>query len=296
MLKTLNQYKLKSKNKVNIKRIKKKELLANSIICGDCEKVLETFPTNSVDLIVTSPPYSNKRKNTYGGIHPDEYVDWFLPKAKQFYRVLKPRGTFILNLKSGASGGERNLYSIKLILELKKQGWLWTEEFIWHKKNSFPGKWPNRFRDAWEPCFQFNKQKKFRMFQEEVMQPIGKWATTRFKNLSEEDKRRRESKVNSGFGRNVSNWTNRKKVYPTNVIHMATESSNKNHSAVFPVGLPSWFIKLFTKKGDVVLDPFMGSGTTGVAANKLGRVFIGIDTQSKYCKSAIKRIENSIQK
>ncbi len=294
MLNTQNRCQSRCKNRVDSRKINRKKMPLNSIVCGDCENVLKIFPSSSIDLIVTSPPYSDKRKNTYGGIHPDEYIDWFLPKAKQFYRVLKLRGTFILNIKDGAANGERHIYALNLVLELRKQGWFWTEEFIWHKKNSFPGKWPNRFRDAWEPCFQFNKQKRFNMFQEEVMIPRGKWAETRFKNLSEEDKKRRESKVNSGLGRKVSNWITRKKVYPTNVIHMATESSNKNHSAVFPVGLPSWFIKLFTKKGDVVLDPFIGSGTTGVAAKNLGRKFIGIDIKSKYCKSAMKRINTSI--
>ncbi len=272
-----------------------KEIPLNKIVCGDCEKILKHFPVNSVDLIITSPPYSDKRKNTYGGIHPDKYVDWFLPKAKEFYRVLKPDGTFILNLKDGASNGERHIYTLELILKLRKQGWFWTEEFIWHKKNSYPGKWPNRFRDAWEPCLQFNKQKGFKMYQDEVMVPMGKWAEVRFKNLSKQDKKRSESKVNSGFGRNVANWVDREKAYPSNVLYLATESSNKNHSAVFPIALPEWFIRLFTRKGDIVLDPFIGSGTTAVAANNLGRNFIGIDVKSEYCKSAIKRIKTAIK-
>ncbi|MFH1898877.1 MAG: site-specific DNA-methyltransferase [Patescibacteria group bacterium] len=278
---------------LKVKNLIRKEIPLNKVVCGDCEKVLKSFPNNSIDLIITSPPYSNKRRKTYGGINPDKYVSWFLPKAKQFYRILKPDGTFILNIKEGVFNGERHTYLINLILELRKQGWLWTEEFIWHKKNSFPGKWPNRFRDAWEPCFQFNKQKKFKMYQKEVMIPIGKWSEKRFKNLSDEDNRRRESNVGSGFGRKVANWLDRDRVYPTNVLYIATESSNKHHSAVFPVGLPNWFIKLFTKKSDIVLDPFMGSGTTGVAAKILGRSFIGIEIKSNYCKSAKQRIENT---
>src|SRR4030067_1730636 len=144
-----------------------------NVILGDCGKVLKTFPTNSVDLIVTSPPYGDRRKHTYGGIKPESYVDWFLPISEQLLRVLKPTGTFILNIKEKAENGERHTYVIELILVLKKQGWLWTEEFIWHKKNCYPGKWPNRFRDAWERCLQFNKEKKFKMFQKEVMVPIG---------------------------------------------------------------------------------------------------------------------------
>lgn len=274
-------------------KISKSKLPLNTIIHGDCEQVLEEFPRESIDLIITSPPYSDKRKKTYGGTHPDSYSSWFLPKTKQFLKVLKPNGSFILNIKEGVFAGERHAYVIQVILELKKQGWLWTEEYIWHKKNSYPGKWPNRFRDAWERCLQFNKQREFKMYQEKVMIPKGKWAEIRFKNLSEEDKKRRESKVASGFGRKVANWAERDKVYPTNVLHLATESSNKNHSAVFPITLPSWFIKLFTKKGDVVLDPFIGSGTTAVAAKNLRRNFIGIDVKANICKSAVKRVKSS---
>lgn len=258
---------------------------------GDCEKELKNIPNNSVDLIFTSPPYADQRKNTYGGIHPDKYVEWFLPISKQLLRVLKSTGTFILNIKEKVVNGERSTYIIELILEMRKQGWLWTEEFIWHKKNCYPGKWPNRFRDAWERLLQFNKNKKFHMYQEEVTVPIGDWAKTRLKNLSETDKIRDESKVGSGFGKNISNWLDRNKAYPTNVLHLATECNNKNHSAAFPEGLPEWFIKLFTKEGDIVLDPFMGSGTTNLVAKRMKRNSIGIEIAPEYYEMVRSRIE-----
>ena len=209
----------------------------DNIIHGDCQEVLKDLPDDSVDLIFTSPPYADQRKSTYGGIEPDEYVEWFMPKAAEFLRVLKPTGTFVLNIKERAVNGERHPYVIELILEMRKSGWLWTEEFIWHKKNSYPGKWPNRFRDNWERLIQFNKQRKFHMYQDSVMVPVGEWARERLAKLSDTDRTRDESRVGSGFGKNVSNWLGRNMVYPNNVIHMATESSNKNHSAVFPVGI-----------------------------------------------------------
>ncbi|MBU4226034.1 MAG: site-specific DNA-methyltransferase [Chloroflexi bacterium] len=269
---------------------------ANKIFLGDCEEVLKEFPDNSIDLIFTSPPYADQRKKTYGGIKPDNYVDWFMPKAAQFLRVLKPTGTFVLNIKERVIGGERHTYVIELVLRMREQGWLWTEEFIWHKKNSYPGKWPNRFRDNWERLIQFNKSKHFSMYQEAVMVPIGDWAKDRLASLSETDKTRDESKAGSGFGKNVSNWLGRDKVYPTNVIYMATECSNKNHSAAFPVDLPAWFIKLFTKPGDVILDPFIGSGSTAIAAIQLGRNYVGIDVNQEYADSARSRVsERQIQ-
>lgn len=249
---------------------------------GDCKEVLKKIESNSVDLIVTSPPYADQRKGTYGGIHPDQYVEWFLPISEQLLRVLSPTGTFILNIKEKVLEGERSTYVMELILAMRKQGWLWTEEFIWHKKNCYPGKWPNRFRDAWERLLQFNKTKKFHMYQEEVMVPMGDWAKSRLKKLSSTDKVRDNSKVGSGFGKNISNWLERDKAYPTNVLHLATECSNKNHSAAFPEELPEWFIKLFTQEGDVVLDPFMGSGTSLIVANRMVRNCIGIDIMPEY--------------
>jgi len=264
--------------------------LTSGIIHGDCEEVLKRFPDHFFDLIFTSPPYADRRKKTYGGVKPDEYVDWFLPKAEQFARVLKPTGTFILNIKERVVNGERHTYVIELILRLREQGWLWTEEFLWHKKNCYPGKWPNRFRDSWERLLQFNKERKFNMYQEAVMVPVGDWATTRLASLSETDRSRDESKVGSGFGKNVSKWIGRDKVYPTNVVHMATECSNRGHSAAFPVNLPRWFIKLFTQQGDWVLDPFVGSGTTAIAAKNLGRNYIGIDVNEEYCQVSRERV------
>lgn len=255
-----------------------------------CETVLPTLPSDTIDLIVTSPPYADRRKNTYGGIHPDQYAKWFLSISSELLRVLKPTGSFILNIKEPVVNGERHTYVLELILGMRQQGWLWTEEYCWHKKNSYPGKWPNRFRDSWERCLHFTKQRKFAMYQEAVMVPTGDWAKSRLKNLSETDKRRDESRVGSGFGKNVSNWIGRDMAYPTNVLHLATESSNTGHSAAFPIELPSWFIRLLTVPGDIVLDPFLGSGTSAVAAKQLGRYYIGIEKEREYFELARTRI------
>lgn len=265
--------------------------IRTDLYLGDSKKELAKLNDNSVDLIVTSPPYADQRKDTYGGIHHDKYVEWFLPISKQLLRVLKPSGTFVLNIKEKVVDGERSTYVMELILAMRKQGWLWTEEFIWHKKNSYPGKWPNRFRDSWERLLQFNKERHFNMYQEEVMVPMGDWAKTRLKKLSNTDKIRDASKVGSGFGKNISNWIDRDKAYPTNVLHLATECNNKNHSAAFPEELPEWFIRLFTKQNDTVLDPFMGSGTTLIVANRMKRHSIGIDIVPEYYQMVKKQLK-----
>lgn len=262
---------------------------------GDCGNVLKSVTNESVDLIVTSPPYADSRKSTYGGIHPDKYVDWFLPRSEQMLRVLKPTGSFVLNIKEKVVKGERHTYVLELILALRKQGWLWTEEYLWHKRNCYPGKWPNRFRDAWERCLHFTKSRKFTMNQEAVMVPMGAWANTRLKSLGDNDVVRFDSQVGSGFGKNIANWSKRDRAYPSNVLHLATECGNKNHSAAFPYELPAWFIRLFSNEGDWVLDPFMGSATTLRAATDLGRNAIGIDTVVEYCETARREGSKQLQ-
>lgn len=259
---------------------------------ADCLDVLPGLPEAYVDLVVTSPPYADSRKKTYGGVRADDYVEWFLPITSQLFRVLKNSGSFVLNIKERVVGGERHTYVLELIMAMRKQGWLWTEEYVWHKKNCYPGKWPNRFRDSWERCLHFTKQAQFKMFQDEVRVPMGKWAEKRLRKLSVTDKKRDESKVLSGFGKNVSNWIGREWAYPTNVLHLATECANRKHSATFPVALPEWFIRLFTEEGDVVLDPFVGSGTTAIACLNLGRHFLGIELQGEYFKLASEAVRD----
>ncbi len=256
--------------------------LTNTVEIGDCSEVLKRYPDNCIDLIVTSPPYADQRASTYGGISPSKYVDWFLPRSAEFLRVLKPEGSFVLNIKEKAVDGERHTYVLELILALRKQGWFWTDEYIWHKRNCFPGKWPNRFRDAWERCLHFTKSKKFKMNQESVMVPMGDWAQTRLKTLGKNDTVRYDSQVGNAFAKNIANWQGREMAYPTNVLHLATECGNKSHSAAFPVSLPTWFIQLFTDENDVVLDPFVGSGTTIEAALALHRRVIGIDISLEF--------------
>jgi DNA modification methylase len=261
-------------------------LKQNVIYNGDCTDILKKIPDNSIDLVITSPPYADNRKTTYGGVPIKEYVDWFLPISEELKRVLKPSGSFVLNIKERVVDGERHTYVLELILKMREQGWFWVEEYIWHKKNCYPGRWPNRFRDAWERCLHFSKDKHFAMYQDTVMVPIGDWANGRLANLSETDKIRDVSKSGAPFGKNVSKWVGKTQVYPTNVLHLATECSNRKHSAVFPLSLPSWFIRLFTKEGDVVLDPFMGVGTTALACIDLNRNYIGIELKKEYIDMA----------
>lgn len=266
-----------------------------TIYRGDCLDALPKLAAESVDLIITSPPYADARKKTYGGVDPDRYVEWFLPRAAELQRVLKPTGSFVLNIKEKAVKGERHPYVMELVLALRKeQGWKLPDEYMWHKKNASPGKWPNRFRDAWEHLYQFTRSvDSFYMNQDAVKVPIGDWAKSRLKNLSDNDRRRMAAANRSGFGKNISNWVGKDTVYPSNVLHLAPETKNVGHSAPFPVDLPLWFIKLFCPPDGVVLDPFIGSGSTALAAAQLGRICIGCELHEESIERALGRLKEA---
>ena len=132
------------------------------------------------------------------------------------------------------------------------------------------------------------------MYQEAVMVPVGEWAKPRLANLSDSDRFRDPSASGSPFAKNVSNWVGRDLAYPTNVLHFATECGYVGHSAAFPEELPEFFIKLFTREGDFVCDPFVGSGTTGVICKRLNRGFIGIDILEKNIRLAEARIKEGV--
>ncbi len=253
-------------------------LLTAGIHYGDRLDVMAGFPDDSVDLIVTSPPYADARRRTYGGTPPDEYVDWFCPRAEQMYRILKPSGAFVLNIKEKVTDGERNAYVLDLILTLKRElGFRWVEEYIWHKTTAAPGKWKYRFRDSWERILHFAKTPNIKMNQDAVKVPIGDWTQKRLFNMSNNDFERHESDTNSGVGRRMANWVGKETVYPSNVLHKSPVAHNTKHSAAFPEWLPEFFTLLFTDEGDVVLDPFVGSGTTYRVAQRLKRIPIGIE-------------------
>ena len=251
---------------------------ANQVLIGDCLDLMRTFPDNSVDLIVTSPPYADARKHTYGGVPAGLYVEWFCERAEEMLRILTPTGSFVLNIKEKAANGERHTYVLDLILALKREvGFRWVEEYVWHKSTAAPGKWKYRFRDSWERLLHFSKTHDIKMNQDAVKVPIGNWTSKRLVNLSERDRSRRESATRSNVGRCIANWEGKRTVYPSNVLHKSPVAHNTGHSAAFPEWLPEFFIELFTDPGDVVLDPFLGSGTTFRVASRLNRIPSGIE-------------------
>jgi len=272
----------------------KPKLNKQSVICkviyGDSRSVLPP-QGQFADLIVTSPPYADARKKHYDSIHPDAFADWFMSFHKVFYDSLKPRGSFILNIKDKVVNGVRHRYAWKTIEKLCQLGWYAIDDYVWYKTNPMPGYWPNRLRDGWEYCFHLAKCKNPYMNQNEVKVPTGKWAGIRLANLNGKSLTRHNSENNSGFGRDLTKWVGKEKVLPSNVLSIPLVGKNFGHPAVYPVALPSFFIKLFTPINGVVLDPFAGSGQTGVAALQLGRNAILVDNNKKYCEIAAERLK-----
>lgn len=252
------------------------------IFFGDNREVLSKFPDGYFNLIMTSPPYADARKNHYDSIHPDRFVDFFLAFHDEFWRVLADDGSFVLNIKDKVIDGQRHRYVWKTIMELSERGWICIDDYIWNKPNAMPGYWPNRLRDEWEYCFHLTKNKKFKMYQESVKKPIGNWADKRLSNLTGKSLVRHNSENNSGFGRDLNKWVDKEFVLPGNVVSVPLIGKNMGHPAVFPIGLPEFFIKLFTTENDNVLDPFAGSGSTGIAALQNDRNAVLIDNKKEY--------------
>lgn len=261
-----------------------------NIYYGDSREVLKNFEDKSFNLIVTSPPYADARKSHYDSIKPDDFPNFITSFHEQLWRVLADDGSFIMNIKDKVVNGVRNRYVWKTVIALSDLGWLCIDDYVWVKPNAMPGYWPNRLRDEWEYCFHFTKNKKFAMYQEAVKKPIGGWANVRLSKLNGKSAERHNSENNSGFGRDLRKWVEKDSVLPGNAVYVPLVGKNMGHPAVFPVGLPEFFIKLFTKEGDNVLDFFGGSGSTGIASKMLKRNCTLIDNNPDYIKVMSERL------
>lgn len=265
----------------------------NKLYQGDSLDLLKKMSDNSVDLVMTSPPYSTLK--TYidnPGIHPDNYVEWFIPICKEISRVLKPTGSFILNINDKVQNGFRHPYVFDLISELHKQTDLkMFERLFWNKLKSLPNR--GRFGDRVEYLFWFAKDKNFYFNIDEFRVPYSDVSIKRMKKPLRKRFSRSESTTDSGY----KDWEpNPKGALPTSLVNISSESKKiyDKHVAVYPIELAKYFIKGSTKPGDVVLDPFIGTGTTAVACQELGRNWMGFDLQQEYIDFAYSRIENKI--
>lgn len=263
--------------------------MANVQHC-DCLDGLRGLADNSIDLVITSPPYADlKNYNGDAGIHPDRYVDWFMPIVKEVFRVLKPTGSFILNINDKVEKGFRHPYVFHLISEIHKQTeFKMFERLFWNKLKGVPNAY--RFSDRIEFVFWFAKDKGFTFHIDEMRTPY-----------SEVSLKRMENPIRARFNREgeqgkTKEWkAHPKGALPTTLVSISSEVKRiaDNHVAVFPTALVEYFVKGASNEGDLVLDIFTGTGTTGVVCKTLGRKFLGMEKQMDYVRLATTRIANA---
>jgi site-specific DNA-methyltransferase (adenine-specific)/site-specific DNA-methyltransferase (cytosine-N4-specific) len=199
--------------------------------------------------------------------------------------ILKPTGSLVINIKEHVHHGVRSLYVLETTLLLAKE-FRFVDEYIWNKTNPFPTGNKRRLKDGFERCLHFTKTADFHFFPQSVSaRSTSKWAGD-----NERRKNKGAHKTNNGSGMNMSRRVTGELVRPSNVITMPASSLNIGHPAAYPIGLPQFFIRLMTMEGDVVVDPFLGSGTTALAALKTGRRFLGIERNKDYVELAKARI------
>lgn len=267
--------------------------LEAGVVHGDALNLLPRLDRGSVDLFFTSPPYADQR--AYSRIHPDRYVDWFLPFARAMFDATSETGSLVLNIKNrvanrGPLKGQRHPYVYELVLALQHMGWRWIETYIWAKPNAVPGRFGPRTKDSFEYVYHFARGDRPYFALDEVRVPYKADASEIARRARDTNGRRN---TEAGFGRD------RTKTYllggadPGNVVSVP-QSYNQHrgvaHTAAMPEGLAEFFINAMSPEGGLVVDPFAGGGTTVVVARRLGRRATGFEIHEEFVTEARRRI------
>ena len=263
----------------------------NKIYHGDCFELIKQLPDNTIDLVVTSPPYADTK--SYGKkinvLHPDKYVDWIIPLFVEMNRVIKPTGSIIFNIDDKCHKKLRHTFVFDMISRLSKETNVKLYDYyIWGKKSSIPNGNKKRLNHITEWIFHFVKdQDQVKWNMDDVREPYAKSTAGRYSraNPHEYITDKDGIKINGRLRKREMNENGK---IPTNVFYFNTNAVTRGnwHPAPFNKEIPTWFIKALTDEGDVILDPFMGSGTTAKASNDLGREWIGFDLNEEYVKRA----------
>jgi site-specific DNA-methyltransferase (adenine-specific)/site-specific DNA-methyltransferase (cytosine-N4-specific) len=244
-----------------------------------------------VNLAFTSPPYASQRAydelSGFRPVPPDEYVDWFEDVQAGVRAVLAEDGSWFVNIKEHCDDGQRHLYVKDLtIAHVRRWGWRFVDELCWvDTRNGVPGGWPNRFKDAWEPVFHFSADGpiKFRpLANGEHSENVFKYSPDNPVSHSGSGLLG-GSKSRNGAGEGIAR--------PSNVISVPAAAGLGLHSAPFPVELAAWFMRAYTDPGDSVFDPFMGSGSTLIAAHREQRTAYGMEISPAYCDVICRRYQ-----
>lgn len=262
-----------------------------ALVVGDALEELRRLPSGGVDLVVTSPPYDRQAKYRDGAPYGrDWYQDYFLKVSAEILRVLAPHGSLVLNYRSKREGHERGVLQYELVFWLREQGFFFAEDFVWGKPSPPPGRFNRFLKDAVEYCFQFTKTPAWQFFPEQVLRPA-RWDAAdreRRKRLAHNYERVAEP---SGHGRRRVQ-AGPDLVRPSTLLSFEPEFAPNptEHPSRFPAELPEFFIRLMTLPGHVVVDPFAGTGTTGVAAEGLGRRWLLVEADAHYAAALPDRL------
>jgi DNA modification methylase len=258
-----------------------------NLMLGDCLERTKEIPDNSVDLTVTSPPYDNLR--SYGG-NNDQWGDRVWKAVlKDLYRVTKKGGVVVWVVGDATIKGSETGTSFKQALHAIKCGFSLHDTMI-YGKDSFQKPNHNRYWACFEYMFIFSKGKPltYNMIKDRLNSQRGKKVTSRTVRNKDGTTSKRNENIISEYGKRRNIWE-----YSTGYNKGASDKIAYQHPAIFPEKLANDHIISWSNKGDIVLDPFMGSGTTGVAAKNLNRNFIGIELDQNYFDIANERIANA---
>lgn len=265
---------------------------------ANCLDVLGTLPESSIDLVLTSPPFALRRKKSYGNVSADEYGEWFRPFAQEIFRVLKPKGSFVLDIGGSWNKGvpTRTLYHFELLLQLcvPRGSFHLAQEFYWYNpaKMPAPAQWVTiervRVKDSVNPIWWLSKTEYPKASNRRVLKPYSKSMLSLLKNGYNAGPRPSGHVVSGSWGRRQSG------AIPPNLIIASNTKSNDSyldgcrkhglpvHPARFVEAVPEFFIKFLTRSNDIVLDPFAGSNVVGKVAERLGRRWISAEINRKY--------------
>lgn len=276
--------------------------------CGDARELLKFLPDESVDLIVTSPPFALNRKKEYGNVEPEEYVEWFKPFAQEFWRVLSTKGSFVLHLGGSWNKGEatKSLYTYDLLLALtrnyEKKFYL-AQDFYWYNpaKLPAPAEWVTvrriRVKDAIEFLWWFSKNPIVQADNRRILKQYSESMVRLLKNGYKAKLRPSGHNISRKFGRDHGG------AIPSNLIvcsntdsgsryfSMSKEHGIRAHPARYASELPEFFIRFLTETSSKVLDPFGGSNTTGFVAETLGRKWMTFEMHEEYLRASLFRFQ-----
>jgi site-specific DNA-methyltransferase (adenine-specific) len=256
------------------------------ILCGDCssdDSWRDVLNGQQASLIITSPPYADRREydkdSGFVPIPAERYSSFWDPIQRNAMASLAPNGSFFVNIKTHCADGQRHFYVMDLVIEMARRwGWRFVDELCWVRHGP-PGKWPNRLRNGWEPVYHFSNGNP--QINHAEIAYIG--------NVPVSDETPSGDHMNGHWNRSAE--CEKGTVYPDNVIEAFKVEAGTGHTAAFPVKLPLQIIKAFSCRGDIVVDCFLGSGTTLIAAEECGRICCGMELSTKACDITIARWE-----